>query len=93
MLANIFTSNFPLGQIVATANALSTLTSQEIREGLERHARADWGDVSSESAVLNDEALDHGDRVMSAFGQGDKRFWIITEADRSATTILLPEDY
>ena len=84
---------FPLGQIVATSNALTILTPQEIREGLERHAKGDWGDVSSDSIEQNNEALGNGDRVMSVFGNGRKRFWIITEADRSVTTILMPEDY
>ena len=93
MINIIPTSTFPLGQVVATSNALRTLTAREIREGLESHAKAERGDVSEASVELNNEALDHGDRVMSAFGEGEKRFWIITEADRSTTTILLPLDY
>lgn len=87
-------SKFPLGHVVATPTALKLLTSREISEGLKRHANCDWGDaISDESAECNAEALGNGDRVMSAFGQGRKRFWIITEADRSVTTILIPEDY
>lgn len=84
---------FPLGQIVATANALATLDPLVIVEGLQRHAQGDWGNVCPEDAELNAEALQHGDRLLSAYGTGPHKFWIITEADRSVTTILLPEDY
>lgn len=86
-------SAFPLGQIVATPNALKTLTSQEIAEGLQRHANCDWGNVCNEDFDLNTASLHTGDRLLSAYGEGGKRFWIITEADRSMTTILMPEDY
>ena len=86
-------TTFPLGQIVSTANAQSSLTPQEIADGLARHAKGDWGSVSAESVEQNNEAVGNGDRVMSAFGKGRKRFWIITEADRSVTTILMPGDY
>jgi len=93
MITTLTTSIFPLGHIVSTSNALTILSHQEIAKGLERHAKGDWGDVSSESAEQNSEALANGDRVMSVYGKGRKRFWIITEADRSVTTILMPEDY
>lgn len=84
---------FPLGEIVSTPNALAILTPQEITDGLERHARGDWGDVCTESVEQNNALLQGGSRVMSAFGKGRKRFWIITEGDRSVTTVLMPEDY
>jgi hypothetical protein len=84
---------FPLGRIVATANAASRLDAIAIREGVRRHAAADWGDVCPEDKGLNDEALKHGDRLMSVYGHGERRFWIITEWDRSVTTVLMPEDY
>lgn len=87
------TSKFPLGQVVITPNALETVSTEELNAGFQRHARGDWGNVSPDDAALNDEALIHGDRLLSAYGEGDKRFWIITEADRSVTTILMPEDY
>ena len=86
-------TRFPLGQIVATSNALSILTPEEISQGLARHAKGDWGDVSQESVEQNNESLHDGSRVMSVYGEGRKRFWIITEANRSVTTILMPEDY
>lgn len=86
-------TKFPLGQIVITPNALATLSLEEINTGLKRHSQKDWGNVCPDDAALNDEALVHGDRVLSAYGEGSKRFWIITESDRSVTTILMPEDY
>ena len=86
-------TKFPLGQIVITSNAASVLTHEEINDGLRRHTSGDWGMVCSEDAALNDEALVNGDRLLSAYGQGKRKFWIITEADGSVTTILLPEDY
>ena len=86
-------SKFRLGEIVITTNALNTLTHTEINDGLCRHAKADWGNVCEEDAKQNDAALLRRSRVLSAYGEGEKRFWIITEGDRSVTTILLPLDY
>jgi hypothetical protein len=86
-------SRFPLGQTVVTANALDVLTSQEIALGLARHVRGDWGDVCPEDAEANEEALHSGGRLFSVHGEGKRRFWIITEADRQVTTVLLPLDY
>lgn len=86
-------SKFPLGDIVITPNALDILSQAEINDGLCRHARTDWGNVCLEDANQNDQALEEGSRVLSAYGEGQKRFWIITEADRSVTTILMPSDY
>jgi hypothetical protein len=84
---------FPLGQFVITTNAAHRLTTRDITDGLRRHASGDWGDLCPEDAALNDSSLLTGDRLLSAYGTGDARFWIITEADRSVTTVLLPEDY
>lgn len=90
----ILHTTFPLGKVVITANAQARLDSRAIHEGLSRHAAGDWGDISPQDAAENDAALTQGDgRFMSAYGVGDGRFWIITEADRSVTTVLLPEDY
>ncbi len=86
-------TTFPLGQIVITSNAQSILTASEIDEALRRHARGDWGNVCEDDALLNFQALESGDRLLSDYGTGPRRFWIITEADRSVTTILLPQDY
>jgi hypothetical protein len=86
-------SKFPLGQIVATANATAQLDPESIQEALTRHAAGDWGDVCPEDAKSNAEALKHGDRLLSVYGTGEGKFWIITEWDRSVTTVLMPEDY
>ncbi|MBA4062577.1 MAG: hypothetical protein C0501_02500 [Isosphaera sp.] len=87
------TVRFSLGQTVITANASLRLATEEVLTALKRHASGDWGDLCPEDSLANDEALQHGGRLFSAYGQGDSRFWIITEADRSATTVLLPNDY
>ena len=85
---------FPFGQIVLTQLARSALTAKDVMTGLLRHSKADWGDVCPEDAQLNDAALKDGTRLLSAYRSSDGiRFWIITEADRSVTTILLPEEY
>ena len=61
---------------------------------LQRHLAGDWGGVPPEDAATNEIALTDGDRVLSAYGpSGGGRVWVITEGDRSATTLLLPEDY
>jgi hypothetical protein len=86
-------SRFPLGQTVVTAHALDLLRPDEIALGLARHVRGDWGNVCQEDAEANEDALRNGERLLSAYGEGERRFWIITEADRSITTVLLPEDY
>lgn len=83
----------PLGQIVITRNALDTLSKDAVYAALARHQKGDWGDVCDEDRGLNDEALKDGSRILSVYKDGETKFWIITEADRSATTVLLPEDY
>jgi hypothetical protein len=84
---------FSLGEVVATANALTTLDPADIQQGLSRHSRGDWGDICDDDRKANELSLKQGCRLMSVYGSGDKRFWIITEADRSVTTVLLPLDY
>lgn len=89
-------ARFPLGRIVATPAALDVLT--EDREAgrtiLGRHAVGDWGDVGAEDAALNDAALREGSRLLSVYTLATGvKVWIITEADRRSTCILLPEDY
>ena len=68
-------------------------TPSRLQDGLRRHASGDWGDLESQDILSNEDALKHNHRLLSAYGKGDTRFWIITEWDRSVTTILLPEDY
>jgi hypothetical protein len=86
-------AKFPLGKMVITANAHHRLDPTDVTEGLRRHASADWGDLPPEDAELNEIGLKEGGRLFSAYGTGEKRFWIITEWDRSVTTVLMPEDY
>ena len=84
---------FPLGRVVMTANAARTIPWHALKDGLRRHVTGDWGDPDSRDVRSNEDALQHGGRLLSAYGQGTTRFWIITEWDRSVTTILLPEEY
>ena len=87
---------FELGQIVATPGALAALkkAGQQPGEFLTRHINRDWGDLDEEDRTENEYSLEHGFRLLSAYktNAGD-RLWIITEADRSVTTLLLPEEY
>ena len=94
MLYVVSLPKFPLGKVVATPNALQQVPETEILTALNRHAQGDWGDMPEEDQKTNDRALKDGGRLFSAYTSSTKvKFWIITEWDRSATTILLPEDY
>jgi hypothetical protein len=86
-------AKFPLGQLVMTANAAARLDFFAVCQGLRRHASGDWGEVCTEDARENELSLKEGFRLLSVYGTGEGRFWIITEADRSVTTVLMPEDY
>ena len=87
-------TRFPLGRTVITRGALDALDDADVRAGIARHAIGDWGDLCPEDKEANDDALRVGARVLSAYHtEGGLKFWIITEADRSATTVLLPEEY
>ncbi len=90
---SISKQRFPLGKVVLTDNAAGRLDRIVVHEGLRRHAGADWGDLCPEDAALNEQALACGGRLLSAYGRGEGRFWIITEEDFSLTTVLMPEDY
>ena len=82
------------GTIVATAGALDVIPKASICSGIARHLTGDWGDICEEDRKLNDQALRDGTRLLSAYHTPEGiKFWIITEADRSATTVLLPEEY
>lgn len=83
----------PLGQVVITRNALDSLSKDAVYAALARHQVGDWGDVCEEDSGANDESLKDGSRILSVYRDGETTFWIITEADRSVTTVLLPEDY
>ena len=86
--------SFPLGQTVITPNARDHLHAEDVLLCLGRHARCDWGDCCPEDKEENEFSLDKYLRIFSVYhDRKGLKFWIITEADRSATTILLPEDY
>lgn len=89
------TPRFPLGDLVATPSAEALMRAHGVAPVrlLARHLTGDWGDVPPEDARANDEAITRGGRLLSSYAVGDQRIWVITEADRSATTFLLPEEY
>lgn len=87
---------FNLGQVVATPGALEALqqAGDNAAQFLRRHVTGDWGQVSAEDAAENDFSVQNGYRILSVYRLSDgTKIWIITEADRSSTTILLPEEY
>ena len=87
-------AKFLLGRACATPNALDAVPNEEMLRALQRHHSGDWGDVCPEDHEANEQALCEGTRLFSVYRtQAGTKFWIITEADRSLTTILLPEDY
>ena len=83
-----------LGRTVITRSAQSSLSEIDIEVALMRHEHGDWGIVDDHDREANERALENGDRLLSVFRSeaGDK-FYVITEWDRSVTTVLLPEDY
>lgn len=85
---------FPAGEQVATPNAMEAIPTCDILTALIRHFRCDWGDADDEDWESNNRALDEGTRLFSVYHSSTGvKFGIITEADRSATTVLLPADY
>jgi len=85
---------FALGSVYITRRAKEELSQEDIRRMLERHAKGDWGSVGPEDWVANEQALVHEMRLLSAYvSEAGKRVWVITESDRSATTILFPDEY
>jgi hypothetical protein len=87
-------AKFKLGHIVSTPNALSQLTQDDILLAIQRHQAGDWGNVGAHDREANDQALVEGARILSVYHAANgTKFWLITEAGRSVTTVLLPEDY
>ena len=87
---------FSAGKVVATAGALDALSriGENPLTYIARHVAGDWGDLEEEDRLENDRSLRDGSRLLSAYHLRDgTKIWIITEADRSATTVLLPEEY
>lgn len=87
---------FPAGRLVATPGALALLeqVNKSPRELLSRHLSGDWGDLCPEDKTENELSLKYGFRLLSSYHVTDtENIWIITEADRSVTTLLLPAEY
>ena len=85
---------FKLGQTVATQGALAELAQDDILSALRRHAGGDWGDLCEEDKKANDSALADEGRLFSAYHSASGvKFYVITEWDRSYTTVLLPSEY
>jgi len=87
---------FHLGDVVATPQSICVLSQSgmSLLDLLQRHATGDWGDVCEEDRVANNDALQYGDRLLSSYVLSEScKVWVITEWDRSVTTILLPCEY
>lgn len=91
-------SKFELGMKVMTrgiqeAIKANTLTDRDIQSILAKHHNGDWGDLEQEDKQMNDDAIVNGDRILSAYQIRGLKLWVVTEWDRSVTTVLLPEEY
>jgi hypothetical protein len=87
-------AKFDVGDVRMTRGAADTLHQEDVFEAFVRHIGGDWGDVCDEDWNRNQNALEEGTRLLSSYvDRNDTKFWIITEADRRATTILLPGEY
>ncbi len=89
-------ARFTLGQVVATPGALAALQAYQMDPAqlLHRHVQGDWGTLDPDDSAANEYALQSGERLLSNYPlAADCRIWIITEWDRSVTTLLLPEEY
>lgn len=84
---------FALGSIVITQGALESIAADEVAGLLRRHVKGDWGDLSARDKRANDLALTWGERVLSAYETTGGPIWILTEWDRSSTTIMTPDEY
>lgn len=93
---------FPLGKTVMTQGVAFAVPLDVVHRSMLRFQLRDWGSLTPDDKAINDQALLDGDRILAAYpiddtkpceGHGDNTIWIITEADRSVTTILLPEEY
>lgn len=85
---------FSLGRLLITRGALDVLTPEDIANAICRHGQGDWGDLDPDDVAENEASLEEGFRLLSAYKSASgERFWVITEADRSVTTFLLPSEY
>jgi len=86
-------AKFRVGRIVTTPKALETLSGEDIARAIVRHQSGDWGELDAEDCEGNDRAVTQGTRILSQYNSVKGAFWLITEGDRSVTTVLLPEEY
>ena len=85
---------FETGHLVCTRSVIREISEVDVAVAFNRHRQGDWGLVCEEDRLENGLSLEHHYRLMSVYENSEgRRFWIITEADRSATTVLLPEEY
>lgn len=84
---------FRLGFLAITPGAFYKIGASGARELLSRHWQGDWSDMSDDGKAQNKRAVENGDRIFSSYNTEHGEICVITEADRSATTILLPEEY
>jgi len=90
----VLEGKFPAGQLVITPGALEAVPCEDFARALRRHVSGDWGEVCPEDREENDRSVNEGHRLLSAYStDAGTTFWLITEGDRSVTTILLPEEY
>jgi hypothetical protein len=83
-----------IGVVRITPGVQDAVNMRELNKALIRHNRGDWGDLSAEDKKMNNWAVENDERVLSAYTTSDGlKFWIVTEADRSSTTVLLPDEY
>ena len=87
-------AKFDLGQLLSTPGAIGAATQEDLMRCIGRHVRGDWGALCDADQRANDQALTSGGRLLSAYLlPSGVKLWVITEADRSATTVLLPDEY
>jgi hypothetical protein len=84
---------FQIGRVVATAGAVAVLTLQEMTVMLLAHTSGDWGDLNAADKRANERALKNEGRILSKYGLDGNDYYVITEWDRSVTTIMRVEDY
>jgi hypothetical protein len=94
ILVLVGTPKFEIGRLLFTRGVNETLPMRDVAEALNRHIQGDWGDVCAEDRAANNRALKEGSRLLSVYHAANgTKFWIITEWDRSATTVLFPSEY
>lgn len=94
MITKYMNNNFKLGSVRITSNAASQINTDDLFAAFYRFKAGDWGDVCHEDRKSNDSAIDKGRRILGTYtDRCAVKFWILTESDRSVTTILLPKDY